>query len=265
MLVQICLDCICLESQFVFTVCWRHASQVLAIQDPNSFSDEFAVKLNRGETVDWIRPKSWIKAFYVWIAIWGSSIFTAMYKLHHVSYMKLSRVSKCFKSSYKRLVTKSKDGPVKPQKRIWDFGWNHEICFDCLNFALWIVELFELCRLKIMELGFSLILQGFWPRPLQAQSIYFSQFYQHKVNTIYCIMDFLICNSSMWTFLGRFWLIVVNLLGISTRLQMKFRGNCRADLMVSFRVGASRKQHRLDCYHFVCPPIVLHHLQWILP
>ena len=76
---------------------------------------------------------------------------------------------------------------------------------------------------------------------------------------------FLICNSSMWTFLGRFWLIVVNLLGISTRLQIKFRGNCRADLMASFRVGASRKQHRLDCYHFVCPAIVLHHLQWILP
>ena len=118
-----------------------------------------------------------------------------MYKLHHVSYMKLSRVSKCFKSSSKRLVTKSKDGPVKPQKRIWDFGWNHEICFDCLNFPLWIVELFELCRLKIMELGFSLILQGFWPRLLQAQSIYFSQFYQHNVNTIYiyicCIMYFL--------------------------------------------------------------------------
>ena len=86
---------------------------------------------------------------------------------------------------------------------------------------------------------------------------------QREYNMLYHVL--FICNSSMWTFLGRFWLIIVNLLGISTRLQIKFRGNCRADLMVSFRVGASRKQHRLDCYHFVCPAIVLHHLQWILP
>lgn len=86
---------------------------------------------------------------------------------------------------------------------------------------------------------------------------------QREYNMLYHVL--FICNSSMWTFLGRFWLIVVNLLGISTRLQIKFRGNCRADLMVSFRVQASRKQHRLDCYHFVCPAIVLHHLQWILP
>ena len=35
-------------------------------------------------------------------------------------------------------------------------------------------------------------------------------------------------------------------------------GSCHADLMASFRAAPSRKQHRLDCYHFVCQPIVFH-------
>ena len=148
--------------------------------------------------------------------------------------MSCRRMSKSLISTPKRLVTKSKSGPLKPQESIWYFSWNHETCPE-----FWIVWI-----MPTEDYGawFQFDLARFFATPaLDLKQTFLSILPklcgEYKSPAMCCILHFFV---NIWKVISRYigssWSLSIYFV---FRFQIKFSGNCRADLMASFRVRQS--------------------------